>query len=235
MIEAGTAQRHLRAIVALVLVADLGAAEAARTPDISNMLDNAVSAVSALPSYGIASPASQGMEMRVPAQLQGKEQGQAPAADGAVPAAQLPNGASAITETYGDWIVKCVVDNAVKLCTLSQTQNTKDTGQRLFAIELLAREGKAEGNMLMPFGLKLDAGAVLKLDGKDLEQVRFSTCTVQGCLLPVVFPTGVSEMMSRAKTLTIAAQSINGGQAVIINVPLNGFAAALDRTIQLGS
>lgn len=41
----------------------------------------------------------------------------------------------------------------------------------------------------MPFGLKLEAGAILKLDDKDLGQgVRFSTCVPQGCLLPVSFP-----------------------------------------------
>lgn len=131
-------------------------------------------------------------------------------------------------------MVKCVLDNGVKLCTLGQTQNNKDTGQRIFAIELLLRNGKAEGNILMPFGLELNAGATLKLDGKDLEQERFSTCAQQGCLLPVSFPPVVTDAMSRAKTLTVAAQNANGGQAVIFNAPLNGFAAALDRTIQLG-
>ncbi|WP_225647671.1 invasion associated locus B family protein [Bradyrhizobium australafricanum] len=98
-----------------------------------------------------------------------------------------------------------------------------------------SRDGKAEGNILMPFGLKFDAGALLKLDGKDLEQTRFSTCTTQGCLLPVSFPTVVTDTISRAKMLTVAAQSISNGQAVVFNVPLNGFAAALERTIQLGS
>jgi hypothetical protein len=41
----------------------------------------------------------------------------------------------------------------------------------------------------MPFGLNLDAGAALKLDGKDLGKgLRFSTCLPQVCLLPVSFP-----------------------------------------------
>ncbi|WP_456753545.1 MULTISPECIES: invasion associated locus B family protein [unclassified Bradyrhizobium] len=160
---------------------------------------------------------------------------QTSAMDGAVRAVPLPKGASAISETYGDWIVKCQLDGGAKLCTLGQTQLSKETNQQIFAIELIAREGKAEGNILMPFGLKFDAGAVLKLDGKDLEQTRFSTCTAQGCLLPVSFPTAVTDTISKAKTLTVAAQNISNGQAVVFNVPLNGFAAALERTIQLGS
>ncbi|MGY3136124.1 invasion protein IalB [Bradyrhizobium sp. USDA 4501] len=147
----------------------------------------------------------------------------------------FPRALSAISETYGDWIVKCQLDGGAKLCTLGQTQFAKETNQQIFAIELIPRDGKAEGNILMPFGLKFDAGAVLKLDGKDLEQTRFSTCTAQGCLLPVSFPTAVTDTTSKAKMLTVAAQSISNGQAVVFNVPLNGFAAALERTIQLGS
>lgn len=229
---AGSARRYFGVIVALLLVADIGAVRAARTPDLSNESEIAADAVSALPSYG-GTPAGrpQNTESNGPAQAQGHT----PVSDGVAPAAQLPNGASSIIETYGDWIVRCVLENGVKLCTLSQTQNTKDTGQRIFAIELLPRNGKTEGNILMPFGLELNAGASLKLDGKDLEQERFSTCAPQGCLLPVSFPSVVTDAMGRAKTLTVAAQNVNGGQAVIFNAPLNGFAAALDRTIQLGS
>ncbi|WP_076859011.1 invasion associated locus B family protein [Bradyrhizobium mercantei] len=210
MVRVNATDWRRRAIVALVVLAGIGSAQAARTAEKSDA------------SGGVVS---------VPSDTRG----QASAADGAVRAVQLPRGASAISETYGDWIVKCQLDGGARLCTLSQTQTSKETNQQVFAIELLLRNGKAEGNMLMPFGLKLDAGAVVKLDGKDLEQTRFSTCTAQGCLLPVSFPTVVTDTMSKANTLTVAAQNINTGQAVVFNIPLNGFAAALERTIQLGS
>ncbi|GAB7002181.1 MAG: hypothetical protein CFE30_00835 [Bradyrhizobium sp. PARBB1] len=42
-------------------------------------------------------------------------------------------------------------------------------------------------------------------------------------------------MDNRLPDVTVAAQNINTGQAVVFIVPLNGFAAALERTIQLGS
>lgn len=209
MVRVNAADRRRRAIVALVAIAGIGSAQAARTPDVSDASGGTVS---------------------VPIDARN----QTSAADGVVRTVQLPKGASAISETYGDWIVKCLLDGGAKLCTLSQTQVSKETNQQIFAIELLPRDGKAEGNILMPFGLKLDTGAVVKLDGKDLQQARFSTCTAQGCLLPVSFPTVVTDTMSKAKTLTVAAQNINNGQAVVFNVPLNGFAAALERTIQLG-
>jgi invasion protein IalB len=210
MVGASTADRRLRAMVALIVVAGLGSAHAARTPDLLDA------------SGGVVSTP---IERR----------SQTSAADGVARVVQLPRGASAISETYGDWIVRCLLDGGTKLCTLGQTQSSTETSQQVFAIELIPRDGKAEGNMLMPFGLKLDVGAVVKLDGEDLEQARFSTCTAQGCLFPVSFPTTVTDTLSRGKTMTVAAQNLNTGQAVIFNIPLNGFAAALERTIQLGS
>ena len=210
MTKANAAEKRLRAIVALVFIAGIGSANAARTADSSNVQQ-----------AGGGTPIG--------------ARGQTPAADGTVRAVQLPKGASAISETYGDWIVKCAVDNGAKLCTLGQSQLSKETNLQVFAIELLPRDGKIEGNMLMPFGLKLDAGAVLKLDNRDLEQVRFSTCTAQGCLLPLSFPTAVTDTLGRANVLTVAAQNLTTGQAVVFNMPLNGFAAALERTIQLAS
>ena len=211
MIQANAAERQLRAMVALALMASIGSAQAARSPAMSDASGGAVS---------------------IPI----GPQSQTAAGDGAARVVQLPRGATAISETYGDWIVKCLVDNnGTRLCTLGQTLLSKETSQQVFAIELLARDGKAEGNMLVPFGLKLDAGASLKLDGKDLEQARFSTCTAQGCLLPVSFSAGVTDTMSKATTLTVTMQNIGNGQAVVFNVPLDGFATALERTIQLGS
>ncbi len=209
MVRVSAADRRLRVIVALAIMAGVGSAQAARTPDMSDASGGTVS---------------------VPIDTRSRTS----AMDGAGPPVQLPKGASAISETYGDWIVKCQLDGRARLCTLSRTQTSKETNQQVFAIELLPRNGKTEGNILMPFGLKLDSGAVVKL-GKDLEQTRFSTCPAQGCLLPISFPSAVTDTMSKAKTLTVAAQNINTAQPVVFNVPLNGFAAALERTIQLGS
>ena len=150
--------------------------------------------------------------------------------------AQLPNGASSIVETYGDWTVNCGIENATKLCILSQAQGNKETGQRTFAIELRApRDGRSDGTVLMPFGLRLESGAVLKLDEKDLGQgLRFSTCIPQGCLLPFSFPAVVTDAMKNAKMLAVVSQNLANGQAVTFNISLNGFAAALARSIQLG-
>lgn len=153
----------------------------------------------------------------------------------AAQAATLPNGASAINETYGDWTVDCRIANGQRLCVLLQSQGNSQTGQRVFAIELRApKDGRAEGTILMPFGMKLENGAVLRLDDKDLGQgLRFSTCLAQGCLLPISFPTVATDAMKAGKALTVAALNLSNNEPVSFNVSLGGFAAALDRIAQI--
>lgn len=150
-------------------------------------------------------------------------------------AATLPNGASSINETYGDWTVDCRIADAQKQCLLVQAQRDSQSGQRSYAIELHPpRDGKVEGAILMPFGLNLESGAILKLDDKDLGKgLRFSTCLPQGCLLPVSFPTVATDAMRKGTKLVVASLNISSGEAITFNVSLNGFGAALDRTIQL--
>lgn len=71
----------------------------------------------------------------------------------------------------------------------------------------------------MPLGLKLDAGAILKLDDRDLGQgVRFSTCTAQGCFLPLSFPSAGADAMRKAKTFVVAALNLSNDQPVRFNV-----------------
>jgi invasion protein IalB len=155
----------------------------------------------------------------------------------AAAAAQLPNGASAVNEVYGDWTVDCRITDGQKLCVLSQSQGDSRTNQRVFAIELRApKDGRAEGTILMPFGLKLENGAVLKLDQKDLGQgLRFSTCVPSGCLLPISFPTVATDAMKGGKTLTAAALNLSNNDVVSFNIALNGFGPALDRLGQLAN
>lgn len=161
---------------------------------------------------------------------------QRPAVTQPQPSALLPNGALSVNEAYGDWTVDCRIADSQKRCVLSQAQGNGQTGERVFAIELRTpRDGKTEGTILMPFGVNLDSGAILKLDDKDLGKgLRFSTCVPQGCLLPVSFPTVATDAMRKASKLTVASLNLSSGEAITFNISLNGFSSALDRINQLG-
>jgi invasion protein IalB len=154
----------------------------------------------------------------------------------AAPPAHLPNGASSISETYGDWTVNCRLFEGQKQCLLLQAQGDTQTKQRIFEIQLRTpKDGKTEGTILMPFGLKLDSGAIISLDDKDLGQaLHFSTCTPQGCLLPVSLQAITIEAMKKGKMLTVASLNLNNGEVVAFKISLEGFAVASARTAELG-
>jgi invasion protein IalB len=166
-----------------------------------------------------------------------KEAQAVPALRPTATAQQLPNGASSINESYGSWTVSCRLNDGQKLCTLAQIQGNKQTGQRTFGIELLTpKSGKIDGTVVMPFGLKLDAGASLKLDDKDFGQtLHFSTCIPDGCLLPVSFPTTAIEALQKGTALSVNSIGLGNGQPVTFSISLDGFAAALKRVTELGS
>jgi invasion protein IalB len=121
-----------------------------------------------------------------------------------------------------------------------QSQGDSKTGRRKFGFELSApKDGRAEGVILMPFGLAIDPGVTFKLDEQALGKgAPYSTCTNDGCLVPISFPTLATDGMRNAKTLIVTGQKSNdragGTEAATINVPLAGFAQAFDRAIALG-
>jgi invasion protein IalB len=140
----------------------------------------------------------------------------------------LPGGASSLQETYQNWNLAC--QSAPQTgCSISQ-QQTQQNGQRVLAIELRkGADGGIFGNLVLPFGLLLDAGAALQIDeGQPREPLRFSTCLPAGCLVPLGFDAKTVTALRTATTLRIKVQGMDKKE-VVLSVSLKGLAAALDR------
>ncbi|MBN9047551.1 MAG: invasion associated locus B family protein [Rhizobiales bacterium] len=148
--------------------------------------------------------------------------------------ASLPGGASSLQETYQDWTVDCQLTRGVKQCAMSQTQNQKN-GRRVLAIELQSnKQQNAEGVLILPFGLKLDAGVILSVDDKPaLPALRFSTCLPGGCLVPLTFDARTLAVLRSGQAVKIRTQRIDG-PAMTFSVSLKGFATGFDRLAVLG-
>ena len=164
------------------------------------------------------------------------QQGGAAKGDRAVPATvSLPNGATSISETYGDWNLSCAIADNRKNCLFSQLQGNSETGQRVFAIELQPPAGgQTNGVLLLPFGFRLEDGVKLKIDEQALGQgARFSTCVPAGCLAPVSFPTVATDALKRGTSLVVTANPDGGGEPATFIVSLAGFTAAMNRVAEL--
>jgi invasion protein IalB len=155
------------------------------------------------------------------------------AAAAQAPQAQLPNGASNVSETYQDWQMVCSMQQEAKRCSVNQQQADSKTSQRVLAVELQPQGDKAEGVLAMPFGLLLDKGVTLKVGEADIgPTLRFRTCLPQGCLVPISLDAKALAALRKSNTLTVSAVSV-ADQPMSLSVSLKGFGQALDRVAAL--
>lgn len=98
-------------------------------------------------------------------------------------APSLPGGASSLQDTFGDWRVACQIVDTTRRCALSQQQARQD-GQRVLAIELQSGpDNTVTGNLILPFGLLLNAGVSLQIDEQSpMDTQFFRTCLPAGRL-----------------------------------------------------
>lgn len=159
----------------------------------------------------------------------------APAPAPAAAHAAWPNGASTVSESYGDWTMTCTRPSEKVTCIVAQSQGDSQTGRRKFGLELQSpNDGRSEGIVLMPFGLSIEAGVSFKLDEQALGKgAPYSMCVSDGCLVPISFPTLALDGMRNAKTLLVTGQKSSGSEPATITVPLQGFPQALDRAVAL--
>ncbi|WP_027993438.1 invasion associated locus B family protein [Sinorhizobium meliloti] len=145
---------------------------------------------------------------------------------------KLPGGASSLQETYETWSLTCQ-STPERVCAISQ-QQVQQNGQRVLAIELKREADGLTGNLVLPFGLQLNAGATLQIDAETPQQpLRFSTCLPAGCLVTLNFNTEAVAALGGGTVLKVTVQSIDGKE-VPLTIQLKGLAAALDRLEALG-
>ncbi|MGO4566489.1 invasion associated locus B family protein [Rhizobium sp. 2YAF20] len=145
----------------------------------------------------------------------------------------LPNGASALQETYQDWRVACNLRDKAPACSVSQDQ-TQQNGQRLLAVEMQMRsDGGAIATLLLPFGIVLDSGVTPNVDDQPpLKPVRFRTCLPTGCI--ALFPLDPATLAKlRAASRLNLKVIADAGNELSFQVSLRGFSAALDRIAAL--
>lgn len=143
----------------------------------------------------------------------------------------LPGGASSLSETHGDWTVRCQViphkTAPERVCVMGQRQ-TNEQGQQVLSIELLRSPDGLEGAIVLPFGLAVTQPVTLTIDEGEAITASFSTCVPNGCVVPITAGSGTLVAMRSGTQLVVAARNANG-QTLELPVSLAGFAAASNR------
>jgi len=152
-------------------------------------------------------------------------------------AVTLPGGASAVTETHGDWTVRCQVrqPEGRVACLVQQEQVDNQSRQRLMAVEVVPSADGLLGTLILPFGLNLDQGVSLSVDdGQPLPTLRFRTCLPAGCMVALNFAADMVAALQGGTALKVAAIA-DGGAPTPFSVSLTGFASALARAKELSN
>ncbi|WP_349371619.1 invasion associated locus B family protein [Salinarimonas sp.] len=146
--------------------------------------------------------------------------------------AQAPAAPSSLQETYGDWTVACATRAGARRCVMAQRLVQQD-GRQIAGIELAETDVGLSGMLVMPFGLLLDEGTALSVDGALLTQARFSTCLPGGCLVPLVLDPVAVSRLAGGERLEIAATANETREPFGLGMSLEGFSAARERLSEL--
>ncbi|PYE90523.1 invasion associated locus B family protein [Phyllobacterium leguminum] len=159
---------------------------------------------------------------------------------GTKPAPAQAEGPSALSETFGDWMVNCqpAADTKKRVCQMTQEQVDGKTGQRVLMIALGVpdtKTGVASSTLVLPFGLDFSKGIGIKVDDTDLARANVSTCVPQGCIAPLSFDGKALAALAKGKQAVINMTAFNGGKDVTGNLSLKGFSAASTRLAALAA
>lgn len=143
----------------------------------------------------------------------------------------FPDGVSAVTETYEDWVVSCTLSEGQRACILSQVQTNPQNQQRMLTFEVARADAQGiSGTMALPFGLSLSQGVRVQIDeNAPSPALPFQVCLPLGCLVPFTLDGTWLAKMRTGKQVRISGQAGDGGEATNMSLSLKGFAPGLAR------
>lgn len=148
------------------------------------------------------------------------------------PAPAQEDGPDSLTETYRDWVIRCVSAGAGgRACEMTQELRQQGSGQRVLAVAV--RRGAGEAGQITaigPFGVRLAEGLALTEPegGAVLAQLPFVTCLPDGCIATSEIDPPLLQAL-RAGTTVEARLVAMSGETVRLSLSLMGFTAGWER------
>lgn len=153
---------------------------------------------------------------------------------------------SAFSETYGNWTVRCAVEQpqeggggaeGQRQCVMEQRFFWRDAEsgrtQPLLTVTLVPSPGerKMEAIVLAPFGLSFEAGLRLRADEARRVFLVFHTCYAEGCIARGPLDEGAVESFRDGVVLHVEAEPAGGGDSFRLEGSLSGFTDANERLL----
>ncbi len=135
-------------------------------------------------------------------------------------------------EVHKDWSLRCLDSDGRYTCQMIQELSSSQSGERVVAFVIDKQKDSTDfaGTFILPFGLQLNAGVSVQVDGKLVfRAVPFSTCLPAGCLAPVDLTDAALQKLKAGRHLELSIKSMASQQLIPIEMSLAGFSAAFKR------
>jgi len=142
--------------------------------------------------------------------------------------AQAP-AAAANEKTIGDWRISCT-GPAQAPCVMQQVIANKSTGQQIMAISVIYLPANDVHllQIFLPLGVSIPRGVQIKGDNFASPKLNYAACEPQNSSCVVALPLNKESVdnLARSGNNTQVVFAFDGGQDVLVNIHLNGFADA---------
>jgi invasion protein IalB len=130
------------------------------------------------------------------------------------------------------WVTSCRGEASARVC--DAVQSLVDTSTQREVVRIAFAKQKATGRVGIliktPLGLRLDTGAMLRLNGAtagSIEGLVYSRCLADGCYAEKPLTAAEVVRIKNARSVDVVLLNLQGGP-VSISVTVTGLAAAID-------
>lgn len=132
--------------------------------------------------------------------------------------------------SYGDWAVRCIERPNLDPCDVVQSLNDTKVKKTVMQISYAYSPAKDmyAAQIMLPLGFMLQAGVLIRLDGKtDISTYPVTRCEQEGCFVEKLLKGRDLDSLRNAKQGVIVVMN-REGKAVGFPFSLNGFGDAVD-------
>ena len=143
-----------------------------------------------------------------------------------------PAAATAEPKKFGDWLLRCEArgEGQGEFCYLHQTlKYSKDKVSGILLdikIGALSKGKELYAIVMLPLGLKLQSGAIIKADEGEYSPLIIQTCTKEGCRSVSPVSKDLLWGFRQGKVLKIGFIPFRGTKTMVVEASLTGFTAA---------
>lgn len=201
---------------------------------VAAMILAALVALAGMASAQQAAPPADTATPAPAAEPQAEATDAAPAADAAAGDAGQPQQPQLVTETYGDWELRCTADKSnCFMYQLARDSNLNPVSEISIVDLPDGSEAAAGVTAVTPLGTLLSEGLVLQVDQGEARRYAYNWCTRSGCFARFGLTADEINQLKRGSKARMRLVSVsNPEQPVVLDLSLTGFTAAHNALVE---